>query len=135
MNHWTRRQFLKLSTAAVFQMMFTSCASLAESSTKNQTQLDRIKRLQTSPQYKDGEFVNPIDAPIMAEGSTWKYIKKSYFTERIDPVPTGEVPVKTVLRNDWTEMDNEGELQCYTEKFQKTEINYPCWVMDACGCR
>jgi L-ascorbate metabolism protein UlaG (beta-lactamase superfamily) len=106
-NHWTRRQFIKLSSAAAIQMMFTSCAGFAESSTKNQSQMDRIKRLQVSPQYKDGEFVNPVDAPIMAEGSTWNYIKKSFFTERIDPVPTGELPLKSVLRNDWTNMDQE----------------------------
>jgi L-ascorbate metabolism protein UlaG (beta-lactamase superfamily) len=107
MNSWSRRQFIKLSTAAVFQMMFASCASLAESSTNNQTQTDRMNRLQASPQYKDGEFVNPIDAPVMAEGSTWNYIKKSYFTERLDPEPNGELPVKAVVRNDWTNMDRE----------------------------
>ncbi len=107
MNSWTRRQFIKLSTAAVFQMMFTSCASLADGSTKSQTQTDRMNRLQASPQYKDGEFVNPIDAPIMAEGSTWNYINKRFFAERIDPEPIGALPLKTVLRSDWTNMDSE----------------------------
>ena len=91
----------------MFQMMFASCASLADGSTKSRTQTDRINRLQASSQYKDGEFVNPIDAPIMAAGSTWNYIKKSYFSERIDPEPTGELPVKAVLRNDWKNMDRE----------------------------
>lgn len=107
MKRSTRRQFIKLSTAAAFQMMFTSCASFAESSTKNLAPLQRNKRIQNSLQYKDSEFVNPIDAPIMAPGSTWNYIKKRYFTERIDPEPNGELPVTTIQRNEWTEMDKE----------------------------
>jgi L-ascorbate metabolism protein UlaG (beta-lactamase superfamily) len=107
MNYWTRRQFFKLSTAAVFQMMFISCASFAESSTKSQTLMERIKRIQTSPQYNDGEFVNPMDAPVMAPGSTWEYIKKKFFSERLDPEPTGELLVKPIQQSEWTGIDKE----------------------------
>jgi L-ascorbate metabolism protein UlaG (beta-lactamase superfamily) len=107
MNGWSRRQFIKLSTAAMFQMMFSSCASFAESSTKSQTQMERIKRLQASPQYNDGEFVNPIDVPIMADGSTWKYVKKRFFADRVDPEPTGELPLKRIQRNDWAKLGKE----------------------------
>jgi L-ascorbate metabolism protein UlaG (beta-lactamase superfamily) len=107
MNGWSRRQFIKLSTAAMFQMMFSSCASFAESSTKSQTQMERIKRLQASPQYNDGEFVNPIDVPIMADGSTWEYIKKRFFADRVDPEPAGELPLKRIQRNDWAKLEKE----------------------------
>ncbi len=88
-------------------LMIISGIQLVGCSTKNVRQEEREKRIQGSSQYKDGEFENPIDAPIMAPGSTWNYIKKSYFTERIDPEPTSELPVKTVLRNDWSEMERE----------------------------
>jgi L-ascorbate metabolism protein UlaG (beta-lactamase superfamily) len=39
---------------------------------------------------------------MMAPGSTWPYIEKSFFTKRIDPKPTGEIPLKSVHRDDWT---------------------------------
>ena len=49
-------------------------------STKSPTQTERENRMQNSPQFKDGKFVNPIEAPLMAEGSPWKYIKKNWFS-------------------------------------------------------
>ena len=82
--------------------MFISGILFSGCSTMNPTQEKREKRMQNSSQYSDGEFVNPIEAPVMAPGTTWKYIKKRLFTSRIDPEPTGELPVKPVQRNDWT---------------------------------
>jgi len=82
-------------------IVFTGCG------TTSHTQEEREKRMQNSSQYNDGEFVNPIDVPLMAPGSTWKYIKKRLFNSRIDPEPTGELPVKSIQPNDWTEMDKE----------------------------
>ena len=107
LNRWTRRQFMKLSAVAAFQMMFSSRISFANSSTESHMQMERMKRLQNSPQYKDGKFVNPIEAPMMAPGSTWPYIKKRFFTERIDSEPIGELPVKAILQNEWTGIDKK----------------------------
>ena len=76
-------------------------------SVKNQTQMEREKRMQSSPQFKEGKFVNPIEAPMMAPGSTWKYIKKSYFSKRIDPKPTGKLPMKPIQPDEWTQKDLE----------------------------
>jgi L-ascorbate metabolism protein UlaG (beta-lactamase superfamily) len=98
---------MKLSAATAFQLMLTSRISFANTGTKSHTQMERIKRLQNSSQYKDGKFVNPIEAPIMAPDSTWSYIKKRFFSSRIDPEPTGKVPVKTIQQNEWTGINNE----------------------------
>jgi len=76
-------------------MMFAGCSA------KSPTQIERETRMQDSKQYRDGKFRNPIDVPLMAPGSTWKYIKKSFFTKKIDPEPDGEIPVKPVTQNDW----------------------------------
>ena len=63
--------------------------------------------MQNSSQYKNGQFVNPIDVPMIAPGSTWKLIKKYTITPRIDPKPTGDLPVKPIQLGDWTELDKE----------------------------
>jgi len=107
MNRWTRRQFMKFSALAVVQTMFTYRLSFADSHTNSQMQMERLKRMQTSPQFNDGEFVNPIDAPIMAPGSTWTYIKKRFFSDRIDAEPIGELPVKPIRPNEWTGIAKE----------------------------
>jgi L-ascorbate metabolism protein UlaG (beta-lactamase superfamily) len=88
-------------------MIIISGIVFAGCSTTNHTQEEREKRMQNSSQYNDGEFENPIDVPIMAPGTTWKYIKKRLFTSRIDPEPTGELPVKPIQPDDWTQMDKE----------------------------
>ena len=80
-------------------MLFTSC------STKTLSQQEREKRMQNSPQFKDGKFVNPIDAPMMAPGSTWKYLKKQFFTSRIDPKPKDVLPLKPILTYEWIGLD------------------------------
>ena len=94
-------------TLAPLLIIIFSGMLFASSSTTNHTQKERQRRMQNSEQYKDGEFVNPIEAPIMAPGSTWKYIKKRFFASRIDPEPTGQLPLKPVQRNDWNEKDAE----------------------------
>jgi len=96
-----------MGTKIIMVMMITAGILSAGCSTKSQSQIERQKRMQNSSQYKDGEFVNPIEVPIMTQGSTWKYIKKLLFTSRIDPKPAGELPVRAIQRNDWTEIDKE----------------------------
>ena len=114
--HLSRRKFTKavLSSAAAtlldqFGMLRLAGAQKDETKPLSQSpsKAERKKRIQNSPRYNDGEFANPIDAPIMAAGTTWKYIEKRFFTNRIDPEPNGELPVKPVQRNDWTEMNKE----------------------------
>jgi len=80
-------------------MLFYGCTA------KSRSQLERENRMQNSPQFKDGKFVNPIDAPMMAPGSTWKYIKKQFFTSRVDPKPGGEIPLKDIDPANWKDMD------------------------------
>ena len=77
----------------ILLVVFAGCGA------KSSTQLEREKQMQNSKQYQDGKFKNPIDVPLMVPGSTWKYIKKSYFTKRIDPKPTGEIPLKLIQKN------------------------------------
>lgn len=83
----------------ILLILLTGCGA------KSQTQLEREKRMHNSKQYQDGKFKNPLDVPLMAPGSTWKYIKKSFFTKRIDPKPTGEIPLKPMRSKDWAEID------------------------------
>ncbi|RLB98359.1 MAG: hydrolase [Deltaproteobacteria bacterium] len=80
-------------------IMFAGC------NTKTHSQLERENRMLNSPQFKDGKFVNPIDVPMMAPGSTWKYIKKQFFTSRIGPKPKGELPLKPIQSNEWIGLD------------------------------
>jgi L-ascorbate metabolism protein UlaG (beta-lactamase superfamily) len=101
MQRWTRRQFVKISSAAAIQLMVMPRRLLARTNTNRQSQLERLQRMQSSHQFKDGKFVNPIDAPMMAEGSTWKYIQKRFFTDRPDPEPPGKLPVTPVQAGDW----------------------------------
>jgi len=74
-------------------------------STKTAKQLESEKRMQNSKQFKDGKFVNPIDAPMMAPGSTWKNIKKQFFTSRVDPKLKGEIPLTVIDPANWKDMD------------------------------
>jgi L-ascorbate metabolism protein UlaG (beta-lactamase superfamily) len=80
-------------------IMFTGCNA------KTHSQLERENRMLNSPQFKDGKFINPIDVPMMAPGSTWKYIKKQFFSSRIDPKPKGELPLKPIQSNEWIGLD------------------------------
>ena len=84
----------------VLIILFAGCNA------KTQTQMERDKRMQNSKQYQDGKFKNPIDVALMAPGSTWKYIKKSFFTKRIDPKPIGDIPLKPVRPEDWIKVES-----------------------------
>jgi len=101
---------VKMGTKISVILMLISGMLFTGFGTKNQRQEEREKRMQNSLHYKDGKFVNPIDAPLMAPGSTWKYIKKSLFGSRKDPKPTGELKVHQIRRNEWTETDKENFL-------------------------
>lgn len=80
---------------------------LAGCSAKSPAQMEREKRVHVSPQYKDGKFNNPFFAPVMAPGSTWKYIKKTLFETRTDPKPEGDLPVIPVRQKEWTNNDKK----------------------------
>ena len=88
----------------VLLVILTGCGA------KSSTQMEREKRMQNSKQYQDGKFKNPIDVPLMAPGSTWKYIKKSFFTKRIDPKPTGDIPLKPVQKSDWVKINSDNAM-------------------------
>ncbi len=77
---------------------------------KSHLQTLREKRIQDSPQFEDGEFENPIYAPVMADGMTGDYMQRAYFCSRVDPEPTGEVPVMKLEREDWIDM-SKSDLQ------------------------
>lgn len=84
-------------------IMFAGCNA------KTHSQLERENRMLNSPQFRDGKFINPIDVPMMVPGSTWKYIKKQFFSSRIDPKPKGELPLKPIQPNEWIGLD-KGDL-------------------------
>lgn len=75
--------------------------------TMSQTQEERKKRIQSSAQYKAGKFVNPFYVPKIAPGSTWKLIKKYTIIPRIDPKPTGKIPVESLQAEDWLKIDKK----------------------------
>ena len=112
----SRRNFTKavLGTAVMTVLGHFSVLRLAsaqqdekKASTMGPTQVERDKRIQNSPQFKDGEFQNPILAPIMAAGSTGAYIRERLFGERIDPEPTGVLPLKSIKKSDWTNIESK----------------------------
>jgi len=87
---------------AITGILLSSCSAMS------QTQEERKIRIQSSPQYKDGSFVNPIEAPMIAPGSTWELIKKYTVIPRIDPKPTGLLPAEPIRSEDWNDLDAEG---------------------------
>jgi L-ascorbate metabolism protein UlaG (beta-lactamase superfamily) len=99
-----------MSMKSIVIMMLVSGTMFACGNTNSHTQKEREKRMQDSLQYKDGTFVNPIDVPMIAPGSTWELIKKYTIIPRIDPKPAGELPVKPIQQNNWTEIDKENLL-------------------------
>ncbi len=90
--------------AAILLIFFAGCGA------KSPSQLEREKRMQDSKQYRDGKFKNPIDVPLMAPGSTWQYIKKSFFTKRTDPRPAGDMPLNPIRQADWIGMDSDSSM-------------------------
>ncbi len=109
-SRWTRREFIRFSITAMLQAMFFSWTSSARAVANSCSRLDWEKQILTSPQFKEGRFVNPVNAPVIAEGSTLPYIKKRFFTTRIDPAPAGELPVRKIKKEEWVSI-RENELQ------------------------
>lgn len=60
---------------------------------------DRLERIKSSPNYKDGSFQNLSDTPELPEGvSMWDALSKYLFGKKIDSKPLREVPsIKTDL--------------------------------------
>jgi len=98
---------LRMRTNIITILTIISGILFAGCSTGIHAQEEREKRIRNSSNHKGGTFVNPIDVPLMAPGSTWKYIKRSFFVTRIDPKPVNDLPVKPVQRNDWIKIDKE----------------------------
>jgi L-ascorbate metabolism protein UlaG (beta-lactamase superfamily) len=90
---------MKRITVMISVILLTGCGM------ESPAQEERLKRMQKSPQYKDGKFANPIDVPLIAEGKTWEYIKKAYFRSRKDTKPAGEIPIQPFHRNAWVNKD------------------------------
>lgn len=97
-----------MKTKSIVTVLSIAGILLSSCSTMSQSQEAREKRIQSSPQYKDGSFVNPIEAPMMAPGSTWKLIKKYTIIPRVDPKPDDPLPVEPVRSEDWNDLDKEG---------------------------
>lgn len=91
-----------LTIITITGILLFSCSDMS------QIQEDRKKRIQTSPQYKDGSFSNPIEVPMIAPGSTWELIKKYTIISRVDPRPAGLLPVEHFRSEDWIDPDKEG---------------------------
>jgi hypothetical protein len=97
-----------MKTNIALMIISISGILLSSCSTISQTQEEREKRIQSSPQYKDGSFANPIEVPRIAPGSTWKLIKKYTVIPRVDTKPTGLLPVEPLRSEDWNDLDTEG---------------------------
>jgi L-ascorbate metabolism protein UlaG (beta-lactamase superfamily) len=74
----------------------------------SQAQEERKKRIQNSPQYKNGSFTNPIKVPLIAPGSTWKLIKKYTVIPREHPRPISLLPIEPLRSEDWTDLKTQG---------------------------
>lgn len=61
---------------------------------------ERLKRIQQSPNYKDGSFKNLNHTPDLTEGATYySVIKENYFTAKQNVKPVGRIPsLKTDLK-------------------------------------
>ncbi|MEP6749119.1 MAG: MBL fold metallo-hydrolase [Bacteroidota bacterium] len=61
---------------------------------------DRLKRIENSPNYKNGSFQNTSPTPVMAEESSFWKTLKSYLNKAKDSRPPRPLPfVKTDLKN------------------------------------
>jgi hypothetical protein len=47
----------------------------------------RLERIQQSPNYKDGQFINLDETPMMAKGVTYPDLLYKYFTKSKDTEP------------------------------------------------
>jgi L-ascorbate metabolism protein UlaG (beta-lactamase superfamily) len=92
----------------IFTAIIITGILLSSCNATSQTQKERKKRIQSSPQYKNGRFANPIAVPMIKPGSTWELIKKYTVIPRLDPKPTGLLPVESLRSEDWIDFDTEG---------------------------
>jgi L-ascorbate metabolism protein UlaG (beta-lactamase superfamily) len=61
---------------------------------------DRLARIESSPNYRDGKFQNLLPTRTIAEGVSYFGMMKEFFSKGVDRQPSDEVPsVKTDLRN------------------------------------
>ena len=82
--------------------LFIGCTSMTE------TQKQRESRIQSSPQFQNGIFVNPngVSSKLFSQES-WEYIKDLIFTKRIDPEPPVDLPFHRLLPEQWTNQPEE----------------------------
>lgn len=60
----------------------------------------RLERIQQSPNYKDGQFINLDETPMMAKGVTYPDLLYKYFTKSKDTEPAQPLPsIRTNLLN------------------------------------
>ena len=67
-----------------------------------ETQKERERRVQTSPQYKNGTFINPngVSAKFFSR-ETWNVTKDYIFTKRIDSKPQVNLPIHRLNPEQW----------------------------------
>jgi len=67
-----------------------------------ETQKEREARIQSSPQFQNGRFVNPnrVFAKLFSK-ETWLVMKDYIFTKRIDPKPLVDFPIHRLHPEQW----------------------------------
>ena len=61
---------------------------------------DRLARIQRSPNYRDGEFRNPVESKLGTEGSTLTVLRHWLFGEE-QRVPPGPIPITRLTRENF----------------------------------
>ncbi len=74
--------------------------------TMSKKQQERAKRINASPQFQDGLFVNPngVAAKLFSQ-ETWDTSKEYIFGTRIDAKPDAELPVNNLIPEQWNQSD------------------------------
>ena len=75
---------------------FIGCTSMTG------TQKERESRIQSSPQFQNGTFINPngISAELLSKES-WEVLKEYIFVNRIDPKPLIDLPIHQLHPEQW----------------------------------
>ncbi len=92
----------------IFTVIIIAGSLLSSCNAISQTEKERKKRIQSSLQYKNGRFANPISVPMIKPGSAWELIKKYTVIPRVDPKPNGLLPVEPLRSEDWIDFDKGG---------------------------
>jgi L-ascorbate metabolism protein UlaG (beta-lactamase superfamily) len=73
-----------------------------------ETQKEREERIQSSPQSKNGTFINPnmVSTKLFSQ-ETWEVTKDYIFTKRIDPKPQIDFPVHRLHPEQWEDHQEE----------------------------